>query len=56
MAGEHTITVEPSLAVSDSYRELLSIYRRLYAAVADLNRDMVAFSGKQRNTAAVQGG
>ena len=48
MAGEHTIVVEPDKSVSESYRELLSIYRRLYGAVRDLNHDMVAFAGKQR--------
>jgi xylulokinase len=52
MAGEHTITVEPDQSRSDSYRELLPIYRKLYGAVAELNHDMVAFAGRQRNTAA----
>ncbi len=50
MAGEHVITVKPDSAVSESYRELLSIYRRLYGAVAELNQDMVAFAARQRHS------
>jgi xylulokinase len=45
MSGS-TTAVEPNPALFDRYRELLSIYRKMYHATAQLNRDLVAFAAK----------
>ena len=43
MSGS-TTAVEPNPVVFDRYRELLSIYRKLYHATAQINHDLVAFA------------
>lgn len=45
MSGS-TTAVEPNPALFDRYRELLGIYRKMYHATAQLNRDLVAFAAK----------
>lgn len=45
MSG-NTTTVDPNPALFDRYRELLSIYRKMYHATAQINHDLVAFAEK----------
>ena len=47
MAGSTTI-VEPDPERHERYQTLLSIYRKLYHATAELNHDMVAFAEQQK--------
>ncbi len=49
MTGE-TTAVMPDPDMLSSYSELLAIYRKLFHATADLNREMLAFSAKQKIT------
>ncbi|MFT4725809.1 MAG: xylulokinase [Granulosicoccus sp.] len=45
MSGS-TTAVEPNPVLFDRYRELLDIYRKVYHATAQINRDLVAFAAK----------
>ena len=39
-----TVRYEPDNSKYDRYRELLNIYRKLYNATAEINRDLVQFA------------
>ena len=49
MAGATTV-VEPNLQMHEKYAQLLEIYRKMYHATADLNREMLAFTAQQNHT------
>ena len=49
MAGATTV-VEPDHQMHEKYRQLLEIYRKMYHATAELNREMLAFSAQQKQT------
>ncbi len=46
MSGS-TTTVEPNADHFDRYRELMSIYRKMYHATAEINQDLVAFASRK---------
>ena len=49
MAGATTV-VEPNLQMHEKYAQLLEIYRKMYHATAELNREMLAFTAQQNHT------
>ncbi len=49
MAGE-TTAIMPDLTMQSTYSELLGIYRKMFHATADLNREMLSFAAKQKKT------